>query len=145
MSVATIDLKLETARKQSDVLFKENLSWQEQVDNMLDRMNELNGMVSKLQSVLLNLNFELERDVKGFKESTKAPEVLHQITLTVSKALRLIRKSDLYPGVKTTFGLLREENRYLKELLQDRTISIELDNDAEMQEIIANTLKAVEN
>jgi hypothetical protein len=141
MSTATIDLKLETAKKQSEVLYKYQPTWQEKVDNLLDRMNELNGHLNKIQSLLIGINFELERDFSGFKESEKAPKIILEITTIVSKILRVVRKSDLYPGVKTTFALLRDENRYLKELLEDSKISHELENDSEMHSIMDEFLK----
>lgn len=136
MSVATIDLKLEAAKKQSDELYKRQPTWQEEVDSLLDRMNELGGVLNSLQSILISINFELERDFEGFKESQKAPKMLSTITTTVSKILRVVRKSDLYPGVKTVFSTLRDENRYLKELLEDRKLSFELENDPEIDSMM---------
>jgi hypothetical protein len=142
MSVITIDLKLDSAKKQSEFLFKQKLSWQEEVDTLLDRMNDLNGFLSDMQKMLISLNFELERDFKAFKDSEKAPDLLKNITTLVAKMLRMVRSSDLYPGVKTTFGILKEENNYLREMLSDRNISIELEADPEMQKIITDTVKA---
>jgi len=142
MSVATIDLKLDSAKKQSESLYKQKLNWQEEVDSLLDRMNDLNGFLSDMQKMLISVNFELERDFKAFKESEKAPALLKSITTLVAKMLRTVRSSDLYPGVKTTFSILKEENNYLRELLSDRNIAIELDADPEMQNIITDTLKA---
>ena len=108
----------------------------------MDRMNDLNGFLSDMQKMLISLNFELERDFKAFKDSEKAPALLKAITTTVSKMLRLVRASDLYPGVKTSFSILKEENNYLRELLHDRNIGVELDSDPEMQKIITATLNA---
>lgn len=145
MSVATIDLKLETAKKQSESLYNSTPTWQEKVDNFLDRINELNGHLTRLQTTIITLNFELERDFNGFKESDKAPKILKEVTTIISKILRMVRKSDLYPGVKTTFSMLREENQYLKEVLEDRNISLELQNDPEMHEIMNAFAKAASN
>lgn len=142
MSVSTIELKINSAKKQSEILYKKELNWQDEIDNLLDSMNELNGLLGKVHSMLLNLSFELERDAKGFKKSKKAPEGLKIITTIVSKLLILVRKSQLYPGVKSTFSIIKAENNYLKELLNDRNIGIELDEDVEMKKIIADTLKA---
>lgn len=142
MSVTTIDLKLCSAKKQSEVISKQPLTWQEEVDSLLDRMNALNGVLNSLNNIVLGINFELERDFEGFKESQNAPKLLGEITTIVSKIMRIVRKSDLYPGVKTVFATLREENRYLKELLNDRNLSIELESDPEMHDIMNAFLEA---
>lgn len=145
MSVATIELKLDTAKKQSDTLYNSTPTWQEKVDSFLDRINELNGHLTRLQTTIITVNFELERDFSGFKASDRAPKILKEITTTISKILRMVRASDLYPGVKTTFNVLREENRYLKEILEDRNISLELESDPEMHEIMSVFAKAASN
>ncbi len=145
MSSSTIDLKLNIAKKQSEVLYKRNPSWQEKVDNLLDRMNILNGILTDLHSILLSVNFELERDFKGFRESEQAPKILLETTHFISKTLIIVRKSDLYPGIKTMFASLREENRYLRELLDDRNISIELEKDPESDNLMKAFIKASSN
>lgn len=143
MSATTIELKIASARKQSEILYKkDNSSWQQKVDSLLDRMNELNGLLGQVHTLLLSLNFELERDSIGFKESQNAPEGLKALTTVISKILILVRKSDLYPGVKTIYSTIKCENNYLRELLQDRKIGMELDEDPEMKQIIAETIKA---
>ncbi|MCC6371547.1 MAG: hypothetical protein IT236_11130 [Bacteroidia bacterium] len=142
MSAATIDLKIDSARKQTEAFYKLEYSWQEKIDSLLDRMNELNGLLGKLHTLLLKLNFELERDTEGFKASVKGPESVKALTTIISKILVLIRRSDLYPGVKTIYSTIKTENNYLKELLHDRNVSIELNTDAEMQKIISETIAA---
>ncbi|MBS1634598.1 MAG: hypothetical protein JST26_01660 [Bacteroidetes bacterium] len=141
MSIITIDSKILKAKEQSEFLFKQKATWQEQVDDLLDRMNELNRLLTHLHSILLNLSFELERDFSNFKQSHIAPEGIKSITVVTSKILRLVRKSDLYPGVKSTYSSIKQENDLLKELLHDRQIGLELDLDAEMQKIISDSLK----
>jgi len=108
---------------------------------MLDRMNSLNSILTELHSMLLGLNFEIERDFKSFKESKEAPGIILEITKPVTQILILVRKSDLYPGVKTMFASLREEIRYLKELVQDRAIGLELENDPDIDNIMDKFLK----
>lgn len=142
MSSLTIDSKLHTAKRQSELLYKNKQTWQEKVDNMLDRMNSLNAILTELHSLLLGLNFEIERDFKGFKESKEAPETILEITKPVTQILILVRRSDLYPGVKTMFASLREEIRYLKELVQDRAVGLDLENDPDIDNIMDKFLKA---
>lgn len=143
MSSNTIELKIDSARKQSELLYKTKGSWQEEVDNLLDRMNELGGLLNNIHSILLSLNFEIERDSQNFKESEKAPAAIKSLTTTISKILILVRKSSLYPGVKSIFRTIKTENNYLRELLHDRKVGIELDSDDEMKDIINRTLNAV--
>lgn len=140
----SIDKKINTAQLKSELLFKRKLTLQEKVDNLLDRMNELNGLLMPLHTLLLHLTFEIERDFNGFKKSIIAYDSLKKINLTTAKTLALVRKSDLFPGVKTTFYLIKQENNYLRELLQDRTTGIELENDPEMLAIMNDTVKAIE-
>ncbi len=142
MSAETIDLKINSARTKTESIYKGEHTWQDDIYSLLDRMNELNEILGKLQSLLLGLTFELERDSEGFKKSQNAPEGIKSVTTNISKILILIRKSDLYPGVKTIYGTIKAENNYLKELLHDRDISIQLDSDIEMQEVISATLSA---
>ena len=141
MSAITIGLKIDSARKQTELLHNKKNNWQEKVDSLLDRMNELNALLGQLHSVLLSLNFEIERDSKGFKKAKNAPEGLKALTTLTSKILILVRKSDLFPGVKTIYSTIKTEKNYLRELLHDRNISIELESDSEMQEIISKTIK----
>ena len=139
----SIDKKINTAQLKSELLFKRKLTLQKKVDNLLDRMNELNGLLMPLYTLLLHLTFEIERDFNGFKKLIIAYDSLKKINLTTAKTLALVRKSDLFPGVKTTFYLIKQENNYLRELLQD-TIGIELENDPEMLAIMNDTVKAIE-
>ncbi len=143
MSTNTIDLKIDSARKQSELLYKKKNNWQEEVDSLLDRMNELGALLSKIHTLLLSLNFEIERDSKNFKESKNAPEAIKALTTTISKILILVRKSNLYPGVKSIYSTIKIENSYLRELLHDRNVGIELDSDDDMKNIISQTLNAV--
>ena len=140
----SIDKKINTAQEKSELLFKQKSTWQEKVDSLLDRMNELNGLLMPLHTVLLNLTIEIERDFIGFKQSKIAPDSLKKINLITAKLLSLVRKSDLYPGVKTTYYLIKQENNYLRELLADRTTSNELEEDSEMLEIMKDTIKAID-
>ena len=141
MSSLTIDSKLNTAKRQSELLYKKKQTWQEKVDDLLDRMNSLNAVLTELHSMLLGLNFEIERDFKGFKESQHAPEIIGETTNLVARILILVRKSDLYPGVKTMFASLREEIRYLRELAEDRNTSLDLEKDPEIDDIRDRFLK----
>lgn len=141
MSSLTIDSKLNTAKRQSELLYKKKQTWQEKVDGLLDRMNSLNTVLTELHSILLGLNFEIERDFKGFKESQHAPEIIGETTNLVAKILILVRKSDLYPGVKTMFASLREETRYLRELVEDRNTSLDLEKDPDIDDIMDRFLK----
>jgi hypothetical protein len=142
MSVATLDIKINSAYKQSENLYKREQSWQEQIDSLLDRMNALNGFLDSYRELLLKLTFEIERDMDGFRNSQNAPIIIKKLVAVSIKALNRIQKSDLYPGVKTTFHKLRQEISYLNELVHDRKVSIELMNDEEMDEIIQTTLTA---
>lgn len=142
MSTATIDLKIETAYRESQVLYKKEQTWQEKVDKLLDRMNALNRMLTALHSLLLKLTFEIERDMDGFKQSKHAPANIKKLVTITAKLLNTVRQSDLYPGVKTTYHTLKEEVSYLNELLHDRQVSLELDEDDEMKSIIEATLSA---
>lgn len=139
----SIDKKIYTAQEKSELLFKRKPTWEEQINNLLDRMNELNGLLMPLHTILLQLTIEIERDFEGFKKSEIASDSLKKLNLATAKILRLVRKSDLYPGVKTTYYLIKEENNYLRELLEDRNTGIELEGDAEMLTIMKDTVKAI--
>jgi hypothetical protein len=146
MSVSTIDLKISTSQEKAEVLLrKDNQSWQKQVDDLLDRMNELNNFMTSLHSILLGLTFEIDREYADFKKSEYAPKGITAINLITAKMLRLVRKSDLYPGVKSNYFLLKQENNYLRELLADVKTSKELENDEEMKKIVKDTVKILEH
>lgn len=142
MSVATLERKIDAAKKESDVWMKKNHAWQEEVDSLLDRMNRLNGLMGNMHGLLLGLTFEIERDFSNFKKSETGNEVLRTFTQTISKILLQIHKSDLYPGVKTVYGLIKTENNYLRELAADRKIALELEADNEMAELMKKTSEA---
>lgn len=141
----SIDKKINTAQEKSEFLSKQKITWQEKIDNLLDRMNKLNGLLMPLHTILLNLTIEIEKDFLGFKESKIAFDSIKKINLITSKLLSIVRKSDLYPGVKTTYYLIKQENNYLKELLADRATSKELDTDNEMQQIMNDTIKVIDS
>ncbi len=143
MAVATIDSKIETAFRQSQTFSKEEMSWQEKVDKLLDRMNALNRLLTGLHGVVLKLTFEIERDMDGFKKSKIAPEAIKKLVAGATRTLNKVYKSDLYPGVKTTYHTLKQEISYLNELVHDRKVSIELDEDDEMKSIIESTLNTI--
>lgn len=138
-----IDKKLITAQEKSKLLLKRKTTWQEKVDSLLDRMNELNGFLMPLHTILLNLTIEIERDFNGFKQSEIAPNAVKDITHLTAKLLSLVRKSDLYPGVKTTYYLIKQENNYLRELLANSITSNELSEDTEMAQLLNDTIKAI--
>ncbi|MDI9340717.1 MAG: hypothetical protein QM534_09095 [Sediminibacterium sp.] len=142
MSAETIELKIDSAKKKSEKMYKSEYSWQEEVDDLLDRMNQLNKLLCDLHALLLTISFELERDAEGFKKSEKAPAGIKALTTIISKILISVRKSNLYPGVKTTYNTIKTENNYLKELLHDRNVSLDLEGDEEMQQIISETILA---
>jgi hypothetical protein len=142
MSVITLERKINSAETQSE-LFKKQTNWQEEVDSFLDRINELSGLLTDYHKLLLTLIFELERDSQGFKESKLAPEGLKRITTTTSKILAIVRKSDLFAGIKTIYYSVKTENNYIRELLHDRLISIELENDEEMKTIVTKTITSL--
>ncbi len=142
MATATIDLKIQTAYKESQVLYKREPTWQEKVDSLLDRMNALNRLLIGLHGVVLRLTFEIERDMDGFKNSKGAPKAIKKLVEDAMKMLAKVRATDLYPGVKTTYHTLRQEVSYLNELVHDRKVSLELDEDDEMKSIIETTLSA---
>lgn len=142
MSVATLERKIDAAKKESDAWMKKNHAWQEEVDSLLDRMNRLNGLMGNMHGLLLGLTFEIERDFSNFKKSETGNEVLRTFTQTISKILLQIHKSDLYPGVKTVYGLIKTENNYLRELAADRKIALELEADNEMAELMKKTSEA---
>lgn len=142
MTTAAIDRKIETAYKQSEVLSKQHPTWQEEVDNLLDRMNELTKWMGTLERIVLRINFEIERDMAGFKKSDKGYLILEKFIALSFKMMNVIRKSDLYPGVKTAYANLKQELAYLNELIADRKIALELEEDDEMKKIIEVTLKA---
>lgn len=139
----TIDKKLISAQEKSNILLKRKTTWQQDVDSLLDRMNELNGLLMQLHAILLNLTIEIERDFNDFKKSQVAPDAIKNITLLAAKLLAVVRKSDLYPGVKTTYYLIKQENNYLRELWADSVTSNELNEDAEMTQILNDTVKAI--
>ena len=142
MSTATIDLKIDTAYKKSESLYKAKTTWQQNIDTMLDRMNDLNRLMTDLHTVLLHITFEIERDMAGFKKSKAAPLAVKKLVATSIKILNRIHRSTLFPGVKTTYHILHQEISYLNELVEDRATAISLDNDDEMKEIIKSTVKA---
>ncbi len=142
MSVATIDLKIQTAYKESEALARKELNWQEKIDNLLDRMNELSGFMDGMKNVVLRLTFEIERDMEGFRKSKQAPVLMKKLVKLSVGMLNVIRKSDLYPGVKTSYANLKQEISYLNELLHDREVSLALEEDDEMKNIIQSTLTA---
>lgn len=142
-TTTAIERKISTASKQSeDILRKDTKSWQEEVDGMLDRMNELNSLLTGLQKVMLFLTFEIERDFQDFKKSEFAGKELKKVVKLLVHFLNDVYKSDLYPGVKSTYHTLKKEVSYLNELLNDSKVSEELDQDEEMQNLIKATLKA---
>ncbi|MDX2172063.1 MAG: hypothetical protein SFY56_03035 [Bacteroidota bacterium] len=138
--LATIDLKINTAQNEFKHLKKVQLTYEDKINKLLDKMNELSGMLSKLHEIILVLTFDLERDMLSFKKSETAHLNIKLLSKEISKLLITVRKSDLYPGVKTIYGLIKTENNYLKELVQDKLMGIELDNDTEMQNIIFKTV-----
>jgi sugar phosphate isomerase/epimerase len=142
MSAATIDIKIAATYKQSEVLYKAKSTWQKDIDDMLDRMNELNSYLTSLHKLLLSLTFNIEHDMKGFKQSITAHKNLGQLVALCVKMLNVVRKSDLYPGVKTSYHSLKEEISYLNELANDRKVALELEADSEMGDIINATIKA---
>ncbi|MFN8276467.1 MAG: hypothetical protein U0T84_03210 [Chitinophagales bacterium] len=143
MESTTIDLKISSAYQQSEALCKRKPRWQDDVDNLLDRMNDLNKMLVSLHRVLLQLTFEIERDMEGFKRSETAPVIIKKLVALSTRAMNLVRQSDLFPGVKTTYRILKQEINYLNELLHDRSVSIALDEDEVMEEIVRSTISAV--
>lgn len=143
MSVSTIELKIDSAKKESDSLLKKKYSWQEDVDSLLDRINELNGHLATLHKVLLYITFEIERDFSSFKKSENGFSTIKKITQDVSKMLVIVRKSDLFPGVKSIYYLLKTENNYLRELYLDGKVGLELEEDDEMKKIMADSLNAL--
>lgn len=140
--MTTIDLKIENAYKQSEALSKLKPTWQEGVDDLLDRMNELTKMMDALGRIVLKVNFEIERDMSGFRNSKNGHIVLKKVIALSIKMMNAIRKSDLYPGVKTAYANLKQELSYLNELINDRKVSLELEEDDEMKNIIQSTLSA---
>lgn len=144
MTDTVIDKKIETAKKRSDFLYKESerFNAEDKINELLDRMNELSKIMQELHGLIIELVFEIGRDMVDFKESKIAHETLSKFTTTNSKILRIIRKSDLYPGVKTIFYNLRLENNYLKELIEDSQMSIELEDDKELKKIVKDSIKA---
>ncbi len=144
-AAAAIDLKIETTYKKSLAVHKNQANWQKDIDNLLDRMNELNEYLTNLHGLLLNLTFEIERDMAGFKASKIAPDVLKKLVQLSAKMLNLVKKSDLYRGVKTTYATLRQEVSYLNELAADRMISAELDTDEDFATIAKATIKAAKH
>ncbi len=142
-TLSTIEVKISTAQRRSEALVNDDMSWQEKVDDLLDRMNHLNKGLSRLQEILMNITFEIERDLSSFKESNIASEGITKITSITARFLSLVRKSDLFPGVKSTYYLLKHENAYLRELVADRKISLELDQDEEMMKIMKESSKLV--
>jgi hypothetical protein len=142
MSDTAIDIKIDSAYRKSESLYKAKTTWQQDIDTLLDRMNELNRLMTDLHTLLLNITFEIERDMKGFKESKMAPRSIKKIVSNSVKILNRVQRSVLYPGVKTTYYTLHQEISYLNELVVDRSVGISLDTDAEMAEIIKGTIKA---
>ncbi|MFN8322269.1 MAG: hypothetical protein U0T74_06375 [Chitinophagales bacterium] len=142
MATATIDLKIETAYKKSEALYRKKQIWQEEVDELLDRMNALNKVLTIFHELLLKLSFDIERDMDSFKKSENAPANIKRLVAVSAKLLKLVYHSDLYPGVKTTYRTLKQEVSYLNELVHDRAVSIELEKDDEMKSIIESTLSA---
>lgn len=142
MSVTALERKIDAAKKESDGWMKKNHVWQEEVDSLLDRMNRLNGLMGNMHGLLLGLTFEIERDFSNFKKSETGNDLLRIFTQTISKILLQIHKSDLYPGVKTVYGLIKTENNYLRELAADRKVALELEQDDEMAEVMKKTSEA---
>lgn len=142
MTTAAIDRKIETAYKQSEALSKQHLTWQEDIDSILDRMNELTKWMGTLERIVLRINFEIERDMDGFRKSEKGYVLLEKFIAISFKMMNAIHKSDLYPGVKTAYANLKQELTYLNELIVDRKVALELEDDDEMKKIIEATLKA---
>ncbi len=142
MATTTIDLKIETACKKSEALYKRKPTWQEEVDDLLDRMNALNKVLNTFHALLLKLTFDIERDMDGFKKSKHAPTNIKRLVAISVKILNLVQRSKLYPGVKTTYHTLKQEISYLNELVHDRQVSLELDEDDEMKSIIEATVSA---
>lgn len=142
-TTTAIERKISTASRQSeDIIRKDQRSWQEKVDRMLDRMNELGSHLTTLHKVVLFLTFEIERDFENFKKSDSARTDLKNLVKLLVPFLDSVYKSDLYPGVKSMYHTLKKELSYLNELLNDSKVSEELDQDDEMQNLIKATLKA---
>lgn len=142
MTATAIDRKIETAYRESEALSKQQPTWQEQIDSLLDRMNDLTKLMLSLERIVLKINFEIERDMESFRKSEKGHLVLQKIISLSFKMMTAIRKSDLYPGVKTAYANLKQELSYLNELISDRKVSLELEGDDEMNEIVKATIKA---
>ncbi len=142
MTATAIDRKIETAYRESEALSKQQPTWQEQIDSLLDRMNDLTKLMLSLERIVLKINFEIERDMESFRKSEKGHLVLQKIISLSFKMMTAIRKSDLYPGVKTAYANLKQELSYLDELISDRKVSLELEGDDEMNEIVKATIKA---
>ena len=106
------------------------------MDSLLDRINQLNGLMGGMHGLLLGLAFEIERDFSNFKKSEAGNILLKAITQSISKMLPEIRKSDLIPGVKTVYYLIKTENNHLRELSADRKAALDLEQDDEMVEIM---------
>ncbi len=140
-TTTAIERKISTASKQSEAIIrKDHQSWQEKVDRMLDRMNELGSHLTTLHKVVLFLTFEVERDFENFKKSDVARTDLKNLVRLLVPFLTVVRKSDLYPGVKSTYSTLKGEVSYLNELLSDSKVSDELDQDEEWQNLIKASL-----
>lgn len=140
-TTTAIERKISTASRQSeDIIRKDTRSWQEKVDRMLDRMNELGSHLTTLHKVVLYLTFEIERDFQNFKKSDSAKTDLKNLVRLLIPFLNAVRKSDLYPGVKSTYRTLKSEVSYLNELLSDSKVSDELDQDEDWQNLIKASL-----
>ncbi len=134
-----LDLKINTATETVKKIEPIPLTYEEKINKLLDAMNTLNGVLQTLNDLVLMLTFEIERDMQGFKQSNKAPQALAIFVKIVSKVLVNVRNSELYPGVKTTYYKIKTENNYLKELIQDREIAMQLATDNEMKAIVKAT------
>jgi len=141
--MSTIEIKIDSARKETEALVKKEYTWQQEVDSFLDRINELGGLLSDIHKLLLTITFEVERDFTNFKKSESGQADIKRMSNAVSKMLMVVRRSDLFPGVKNTYYSLKTENNYLKELLSDGKVGNELDSDPEMAEIVKKSLEAI--
>ncbi|MBS1592908.1 MAG: hypothetical protein JST90_01200 [Bacteroidetes bacterium] len=142
MSVATLDIKTQRACAEAKSLYTKKELWETDIDDLLDRMNELNKLLTALHSILLNITFEVERDMDGFKRSDVAKTNIKMMVSAGVKVLNKVRPTSLFPGVKTTWYTLRQELSYLNELVQDRDMGLALESDTDMDAIIQATLQA---
>lgn len=140
----TILDEIKTASKEVKTIFKkENITFEQQVNNLLDYLLERQREINEISGIISNLNEKVIIEIH--KSKNVALEIRPDLQLLVSLCNRLIgtiKKFKFYDGVKEVIIKFQYEVRSLNETLNDIELKyIKLPANEEMKKV-AEKIKA---